>query len=326
MVREVLNDLVPGLPTTSKSFHESAAAVLGFLAEKVPFGLWMVTRTEGEDWIVLSAVDRDYGINEGAVFTWSNSFWPAMKTELGPRDHSLSDKIPAHVEGLMGSHLPIESYMGVPIRRADGSPFGMLCAIDQGAQSPEVLKCEPLVEILASLLGTILAIELQTDSERRRAERAEAESMVDELTQLGNRRAWERTVEAEEARCARYGDPASVLVIDLDDLKLVNDSFGHGAGDKLLRSTAAAIQTAVREGDFAARIGGDEFAMLAVHANSEDAELIRDRVASALVKDGIHASVGVATRHPSDGLVNAVVLADTRMYREKHHRRAEASP
>lgn len=318
-------ELVPDLPTTPRSFHGSAATVLDFLATRVPFGLWMVTRTEGEDWIVLSSVDRDYGISEGAVFSWSGSFWSGVKTEVGPRDSSKSDNMPTHLEASQGQLLPIESYMGVPIRRDDGSAFGMLCAVNPHAQSHEIVRYEPMVEILANLLGTILAIELRTDAERRRAERAEADSMIDELTQLGNRRAWERTIEAEEARCARYGDPASVLVIDLDDLKHVNDNFGHGAGDRLLRATAVVIQSVVREGDFAARIGGDEFAMLAVHANAEDAELIRDRVTAALAKDGINASVGIATRHPSEGLVRAMILADSRMYAEKVQRRTESA-
>ena len=60
-------------PEVAKGFSQSAAAVLEFLSGRMPFGLWMVTRTEGEDWIVLSSVDRGYDVAEGSVFRWSDS-------------------------------------------------------------------------------------------------------------------------------------------------------------------------------------------------------------------------------------------------------------
>jgi len=77
---------------------------------------------------------------------------------------------------------------------------------------------------------------------------------------LLNRRAWEKSLAAEEARARRYGSPTCVLVIDIDELKQINDSLDHAQGDVLLRDAAKSLKTAVRQNDVVARIGGDEFA------------------------------------------------------------------
>ena len=299
--------------------------VLDFLGARVPFGLWTVTKTEGDNGVVLHSKGDGFDIASGTVFSWSDSFCSRMLQGLGPRVAPRVREIPAYCDVPMRTKYSIEAYVGVPIFRNDGAFFGTLSGFDGSCQRPEIVDELPTIELLAELLGSLVESERQIDGERRRAERAEAESMVDELTKLGNRRAWERTIEAEEARCARYGDPASVLVIDLDDLKNVNDRFGHEAGDQLLRLTGIAIQLAARDGDFTARIGGDEFAILAVHANAEDAELIRERVEAELGRREVRASVGIATRNPTGGLNRAIILADTRMYETKLGRRANRS-
>ncbi|HUY06057.1 MAG TPA: sensor domain-containing diguanylate cyclase [Acidimicrobiales bacterium] len=240
-----------------------------------------------------------------------------MIAGLGPQVAPRLNEISCYREAPIGEILPIRAYIGVPIQHDNGSIFGTLCAFDKANQSNEMLDELPLVELFATLLGSILECELGTEVERRRAERAEADSMINELTGLGNRRAWERMIDAEEARCARYGDPASILIIDINELKQENDEHGHAAGDQVLKAAADSIQSSEREGDFTARIGGDEFGFLALHANALDAETLRTRILAALRAHSVRASVGVATRHPSEGLRRAITLADLGMYSEK---------
>lgn len=85
----------------------------------------------------------------------------------------------------------------------------------------------------------------------------------------------------------------------------------------MLIAAALAIRSIGREGDFTARISGDEFGLLAVHTNALDAQIIQTRVIVALEANSVRANVGVSTRHPSEGLRRAITQADTRMYAEK---------
>jgi diguanylate cyclase (GGDEF)-like protein len=105
----------------------------------------------------------------------------------------------------------------------------------------------------------------------------------DALTGLLNRRAFDRRFERETARAERYGRPISVIAIDIDHFKLINDRFGHEAGDAVLRRVAQTLQATVRNSDVAARVGGEEFVVLlpetGLHAAGEAAERLRAAVA-----------------------------------------------
>lgn len=173
-------------------------------------------------------------------------------------------------------------------------------------------------ELLMRLLATLMATEARAEEAGLRAAQAESESLVDPLTGLANRRAWERAIDIEEDRCSRFGTPASVAIIDLDDLKVVNDTFGHQAGDNLLRRVAKVIKIETRAHDFIARLGGDEFAVLAVNCNEHDAELLGLRLSLALAAEGVQASLGVSSRiNPEHHLKDVWDQADSTMYRSK---------
>jgi diguanylate cyclase (GGDEF)-like protein len=172
------------------------------------------------------------------------------------------------------------------------------------------------------LLASLILAEQRLELARRRAERAEAEASTDVLTGACNRRHWERLVEGEERRCARYGHSACVVVVDLDELKLVNDSDGHRAGDELLRAAAGALASACRATDTVARVGGDEFAILAVDTDLATGEVLLGRLAEALETAGVRASAGLAARAPDAGIAGAWVEADRRMYDAKRRRSA----
>ena len=108
----------------------------------------------------------------------------------------------------------------------------------------------------------MLEADLAAAQKERELERAAAESMIDELTGLYNRRGWNRFLAVEESRHRRYGHPASLVPIDMDGLKPINDLKGHHAGDIVLHKAAEAISSVIRKTDVAARLGGDEFAIL----------------------------------------------------------------
>lgn len=111
----------------------------------------------------------------------------------------------------------------------------------------------------------------------------EREAQVDELTGLMNLRALRRAASRELTECCRKKGLLSVLMIDLDGLKKVNDRLGHGAGDVLLRAAAYALASSLREEDVLARIGGDEFCVLLPHTDLQEATLIAERCRRAVV-------------------------------------------
>ena len=161
---------------------------------------------------------------------------------------------------------------------------------------------------------------LGTQQEARRVERLEAEILTDEMTQLYNRRGWQRLLDSEEERCHRYGHPAAVLIADLDGLKQVNDLEGHAAGDELISRAAAALSSAARSSDIVARLGGDEFGILSIECNYACSQSLLARVQKALQDAELKGSIGLSLRHHSEGISSAWAKADELMYQEKRRK------
>ena len=292
------------------------------LQRDMPMGLWMVTRVEGDDWILLATADRGYDVGDGTVLRWSDSFCSRMVEGHGPRVAPTGSADPAYTDAPIGAALPIGSYVGVPLVDGEGHLFGTLCAIDPEPADPGIGQRLPQVELMARLLGSVLAADLRADAEQRRAERAETEAQTDGLTGVGNRRGWDTVLAAEERRCSRFGDAAAVVVIDLDGLKTVNDRDGHLAGDRLILATADVLKRSVTPEDYVARIGGDEFALLLAGADARRAESVSAAITRALTTAGIAAATGVAVRDHAGTLLDAFRLADERMYAVKRAARA----
>ena len=145
----------------------------------------------------------------------------------------------------------------------------------------------------------------------------------DPLTGLANRRSWDERLAEEIERSRRSGHALSVVVIDVDGFKSVNDTGGHDAGDRLLRELAASWKDTIRAGDFLARLGGDEFGLLAPGSDTLGVHGLVARLLAALPA-GISASVGAATWNGDEAPSDLVRRADRVMYQNKRrHRRAE---
>jgi diguanylate cyclase (GGDEF)-like protein len=151
-------------------------------------------------------------------------------------------------------------------------------------------------------------------------------SRRDALTGLPNRRAFDEELAREVARSARTGAPLGLVVLDVDRFKAVNDGHGHPAGDAVLREVAARAGAAVRQGDLAARIGGEEFALLLPGADlpgaAELAERVRAAVAAAPVSAGdrtiaVTVSLGCAVLAPGEPPEALLGRADARLYEAK---------
>lgn len=179
---------------------------------------------------------------------------------------------------------------------------------------------------LATLHGARAAQEVEAMQDQIRTARREASS--DPLTGVGNRRALdERLTELALSPSER---PTSLLLVDLDHFKAINDQHGHGVGDALLRAIADAITGAARRGDLVVRLGGDEFVVVAPDTDAAEAHVVAARVqevaeAAHVVVEGagpvaVTISVGSATTGPALPVQGLLEAADAAMYDAKHRR------
>ncbi len=215
--------------------------------------------------------------------------------------------------------------LGFPLE-CRGKTVGALVAVDRVPATREpVFTAATLAVVRATLEPGAIALD-----NALRMHRAESLSVTDDLTQLYNSRYLSQVLRRETKRAARSNRPLSLLFIDLDGFKTINDTHGHLLGSRALVEAAALIRRCARETDIVARYGGDEFALVLPDTGSEGAVAVGARVRERIAAHGflrdrgldirLTVSVGVATlpaAAPSaEGLLHA---ADEAMYRVKEH-------
>jgi diguanylate cyclase (GGDEF)-like protein len=202
---------------------------------------------------------------------------------------------------------------------------------------PEAIVCLPLLarsELLGALSLYRTGFEGFTESEfeliRHFAEVAalalanarsqaelEALARTDDLTGLANRRHLKEQLARELARATQLRRPLSLLLLDLDDFKQINDSQGHHAGDMALQQIAGILAQSLRQQDLAARLGGDEFALLLPNTDNAQARMVSRRLVEAVhAQSAVHASTGIAT-FASDSVTDLLRAADRNLYESK---------
>jgi diguanylate cyclase (GGDEF)-like protein len=145
-----------------------------------------------------------------------------------------------------------------------GAPTGLLVLREVYARRPVTAELmSDRLTYLYVLLASAMVLAFVGFLMGRQADRLAALSQTDPLTGLPNRRALSQHLREELHRATRYRTPVSLLLIDVDGLKQVNDAHGHAAGDRVIRTVALAITHMLRESDFGARWGGDEFGIVA---------------------------------------------------------------
>jgi two-component system, cell cycle response regulator len=153
-------------------------------------------------------------------------------------------------------------------------------------------------------------------------------SLIDGLTGAYNRRYFDSHADTEIAFASRHDQPLSVILLDIDEFKRINDQRGHDVGDRVLRVIAASIGRIIRPGDVFARYGGDEFVVLARSLDARNAEILAERIRKSVERACLYSptgilratlSIGVASRPPSSSCTRAelIGIADRAMYRAK---------
>jgi diguanylate cyclase (GGDEF)-like protein len=202
--------------------------------------------------------------------------------------------------------------------RTGGRTIGMMSV---GTQRDRIFDASDLLFMAA--VADQIAIALD------RARQFSSEARTDHLTGLANRREFERVMEREVALAERHGRQLTVMMIDVDNLKKINDRKGHSAGDAALRLVAQELLRVVRASDLCGRLGGDEFGVTMPETDLHRAGEVARRLRSAIQEmnlgapstDSVEVSIGLAAWRPGMDWQAVVKVADTQLYEDKGHRK-----
>jgi diguanylate cyclase (GGDEF)-like protein len=293
---------------------------------------------------VLSASPLFRGVSEAAV---AKTISGSEIRELDPQEALLrlgaeNDRLYVILSGRVSVHLPEsdEPY----VRLGPGDCVGELSVLDGQRVSADVIadqetavigierellwslidaSPEAAQNLLRILAGRVRIADAAMGASSRHRRDLERLATVDELTGLRNRRWLDDAFARQLARAARTEQPLSVLMIDIDRFKQLNDANGHAFGDAVLRRVAQALASGLRPQDLAARYGGEEFSVLLPGLDSDHAARIAERLRHAVEVGGeagglpVTISIGVAARQGSETLDTLLQRADKALYRAK---------
>jgi diguanylate cyclase (GGDEF)-like protein len=199
----------------------------------------------------------------------------------------------------------------------------------QKSFSIEMMPWGVAFAIIIAITGVFIGRNLQISAQLRESEKRYRQlSITDDLTGLYNSRHFFKQLEAEIERTNRYGHPLSLLMIDLDDFKQYNDTYGHIAGDRFLENVGKILRKSLRKTDSAYRYGGEEFAVILPESAGEEALHFADRIRQAFESlassaqpgqgMGVTVSIGVAQYINREDITPFIKRADKSMYTAKN--------
>lgn len=303
-------------------FTHATLSALRYLKEQSGLGAWMVLRRQHDDAVVLEVDDSAFGFTSQQTSAWNDSICGRMVAGHGPNVAPDVSQVEAYRESPDAISTGVAAYIGVPILLSSGELFGALCGIDRERQSDDLHRALPLAQVFAEMLGNMIDVELQLDSEHRRLEQALALSTIDPVTGLANSLGWEEQLAREEERCRRHGTSAAVIMVELDGLDRRTELHGQAATELYVQSAASTISAAVGSNQLVAHVGSDRFGLALFGLTANEVAQIERRIHKALLDRSVSACLGAALRKPSSGLQGAVAEADAELFQNKRARGA----
>ncbi|TKJ56586.1 diguanylate cyclase [Pseudomonas sp. CFBP13506] len=327
-------DDISGKSSTKNDFSRLNADMLHTILELSSDGIWdwnantgFVYRNPG--WYEMLGYPRHALDNN--VFTWENVIHPDDYNQvMTVFDDYINRRAPQYQTEYRcrkkdGSYLWIEDRGYVVARNPDGSVARMVGALrdiqlrkysieqlERRNQSLEALVAERTLE----LSRVNQQLQLQVDENRVLAER-------DALTLVANRYRLEKVLLQECERAQRFHLPLSLIAMDVDDFKPINDRHGHGVGDQTLVQVVERLESCVRQGDLLARWGGDEFMVVLPESSLETAKALAETICQSLrthrITDDVKVtlSLGVVERQVNEAPAALIARADQALYRAK---------
>lgn len=220
-----------------------------------------------------------------------------------------------------------DSYFGIPVV-VDWRLFGVLCFISSKRRARPITQGDrDMLQLLAHWIAMEVGRETQIQALSDAQEQLRRQAQTDGLTESSNRRHFMETAHVEFGRACRYEHEISLILIDADHFKRINDTHGHAVGDAVLIAIAKSCSALLRGSDLFGRIGGEEFALLlpetSLLASSHVAERIRDSIAALSIPAGdesvcVTVSLGIAARQTQDvDIMSVMRRADRALYQAK---------
>lgn len=307
---------VEGSPTTRALIDQ----VLGVLARQVGLRLWVASLQGGET-AAFQMVDGQLVAVDEPVRSW------AVRLALAAVAGGGSTVVPDAAEDPELAHLveqddfEVGAVVAAPIADPASGPPVVLCGIDPEPCDESLASAAELVESFAALLGMVWVLQRASDEAQLEVIEVRERGQRDALTGLLNRAGWDAAIEREAERCRVLGQAGSIVIVDLDNLKELNDRFGHSHGDERLQALAGAIAETARVDDVVARLGGDEFGLLAPGSAPGTGESLARRLSERFADHGLAASIGTAECPPGGDLLETWRRADLEMYASKRFKR-----
>lgn len=296
---------------------EALGAQLRILQFLLPLDGWFISRQEGEAWVVLAS----HGLFESLAAATLDSFledgWDAAASieEFFYRPLTLDESgvVAGNMPGIDGgAHLIMAELLD-----NNGTYMGRIVGFARRPPASVLTICAPKLKLCVAAMSLTVALHVELGIAEQMVIEMQRDAFIDPLTGVFNRAGWINRLAHIDAHASRSNGDAAIVVLDLDFLKVVNDTKGHAAGDDLLRLTAQTISSVLRSTDSVGRLGGDEFGVVVQNATPVVAASLLNRLKQALAHVDIKISIGMALKSEAGTLKKTMLLADERMYEEK---------
>jgi diguanylate cyclase (GGDEF)-like protein len=297
--------------------NKALTAQLRILQAFLPLEGWLVGRREGEFCSPIATTGLLKGASPEGLASLLTGQWEGTALNNGFQYRRVSDYEQKALVLKPAADINRDYYLiraDLHSSEAVGSGYAIGLAFELPLSLPwradEVNSC-------MSSLGLTLALHAELDVAERLMVELQRDAFLDPLTGTLNRAGWINRLAHFDAMLGEDSNDAAIVMLDLDYLKIVNDTQGHSAGDDLIRLTAQTISAVLRSTDAVGRLGGDEFGVVAQYATPVIATALVARLRDALDAVGIKISMGMALKSEGGTLKKTMHLADERMYEEK---------